>query len=139
MEKYIYYIFLIPSCLFAYKFGGVPEKKVSILFLISSFVTTFFVSNNNDFHSIKWDLFGIDLSLAIFLIVISLSADRYWTMAISSLQIVSAAMHPAFALSESKMAFAYAIAMIFWSYPMIIILIIGAMRYQQRLFKFKII
>jgi hypothetical protein len=136
MEQYFYTLALTSCCIYGYLKGGMPERLVSIIFLISSIASGIFTINHSTYISIEWGLFFIDITLAIFLVCISLSADRYWPMWLSALQIVSALMHPAFGMSEHKSPFAYVIATVILSYPMLAILMIGTYRYQLRKINF---
>jgi hypothetical protein len=133
MESVIFDIVLLLSCLVAWRRGGTPERAAAAL-LFSAAALSWLVlgDGKHRFSHAEWGLFGIDFVLAISLVTLALRADRYWPMWLSALQIVSVLMHPAFGLSQNKMAFAYAIASIFWSYPMMLILMVGSMRHYVR-------
>jgi hypothetical protein len=133
MERVIFDTVLLFSCFIAWLRGGSSEKAAAAL-LLSAAVLSWVVMDHGkaNFSKPEWGLFVVDFALAIALITLSLRADRYWPMWLSALQIVSLLMHPAFGISQNRMAFAYAIASIFWSYPMMLILILGTIRHSQR-------
>jgi hypothetical protein len=133
MERLVFDIFLLVSCVIAWFRGGDPEKKAAIMLFLAALLSWIVVERGeNMFSHVEWRLFLVDLALAIALLVLAISADRYWPMWLTAFQIVSLLMHPAFGLSQSKMAFAYAIAAIAWSYPMLMILIVGTIRHRRR-------
>jgi hypothetical protein len=133
MEKLVFDAFLGISCLVAWLKGGQPERVAAVLFVFATLLSLAVVSSGGEmFGAIEWGLFFVDLCLFITLVALSLASDRYWPMWLASLQMVSVWMHPAFGMTESKMAYAYAVASIFWSYPMLIILVIGALRHDRR-------
>jgi hypothetical protein len=133
VDKMAFFSTLLATCFYAWNRGGKPERVAALLFITAAVVSTMLASNDSVlFSNIEWGLFFVDILLAAFLIWLALSADRYWPMWLSALQIVSVLMHPAFGFSQNKMAMAYAIASIFWSYPMMLILILGTIRHSQR-------
>ncbi len=133
MEQILFFGALFVSCLTAGILGGGPERIAAALLAIAGVISTLIAgSEASIFSQIEWGLFLVDSVLALFLVLLALATDRYWPMWLSALQIVSALMHPAFGLSVQKLPFAYAIATIIWSYPMMMILMIGTVRYRAR-------
>jgi hypothetical protein len=136
MEQIFFFSVLLLACLFSWQCGGGPERIAALLLTIAALVSTLIAGHGSSmFTKIEWGLFGVDSVLALLLVWLALSVDRYWPMWLSALQLVSVLMHPAFGLSQNKMAFAYAIASIFWSYPMLFILVIGSIRQYRRVRK----
>jgi hypothetical protein len=134
MEQIVFFSLLLVACLTAWLQGGRPERIAAVLLATAAIMSTLVAGRGSSiFSQPEWGLFGIDSVLAVLLTGLALSVDRYWPMWLSALQIVSALMHPAFGFSQTKLAFAYAVASIIWSYPMLMILIFGALRHQRRL------
>lgn len=134
MEQLIFFVILGVSCLIAGLRGGPPERIAAFLLGLAAVLSTLLAGRNGAaFSHTEWELFGVDFALLVALVALALTADRYWPMWLSSLQFVSVWMHPAFGLTESKMAYAYAVANIIWSYPMLLILVLGALRHHNRL------
>jgi hypothetical protein len=133
MESVIFDTMLLFSCFVAWLRGGTPERAAAALLFSAAALSWIVIGDGKrGFSHAEWGLFIVDFALALSLIGLALWADRYWPMWLSALQVVSVLMHPAFGLSQSKMAFAYAIASIFWSYPMLFILILGSIRHYKR-------
>jgi hypothetical protein len=133
MERLAFDSLLLFSCIIAWFRGGDPEKKAATMLFSAATLSWLVVDHGATmFSQIEWRLFIVDFMLAVALLILAISADRYWPMWLTALQIVSLLMHPAFGLSQSKMAFAYAVAVIAWSYPMLIILIVGTIRHTRR-------
>jgi uncharacterized membrane protein len=133
MQQVIFFTALALSCLTAWFRGGTPERLGALLLATAAVVSTLVAdSGSYPFAEFEWGLFAIDSILFLTLVWLALSADRYWPMWLAALQLVSVWVHPAFAFSQSKIAFAYAVTSIFWSYPMLMILAIGAVRHHKR-------
>lgn len=133
MDQFFFFTALALSFGTAWFRGGVPERLGALLLVTAAIFSTLIAdSETYPFSKFEWGLFAIDTILFLTLLWLALLADRYWPMWLAALQLVSVWMHPAFAFSQSKMAFAYAAASIFWSYPMLIILAVGAVRHHKR-------
>jgi hypothetical protein len=132
MEQLIFFSTLAISSVIAWHRGGAPERVAAVLFILAAFASTLIVRGPHMFAEVEWGLFTVDFLLFAALVALALISDRYWPMWLASFQLVSVCMHPAFGLTTSKKAFAYAIASIIWSYPMLLILVLGAVRHQRR-------
>jgi hypothetical protein len=133
MEQSIFFSLHTLSCVIAVKYGGVPERIAAALLATAAIVSTAIVGSQiTMFSELELGLFIVDLVLFLTLLGLALSADRYWPMWLAALQLVSVWAHPAFAFSQSKMAYAYAVTSIFWTYPIQLILVIGAVRHHKR-------
>ncbi len=133
MEPFISLSFLVLTCVVAWRLGGPPERMATLLLATAAILSLFVASSGATlFTEIEWGLFAVDGILAAGLVWLALWADRYWPLWLASLQLVSLCMHPAYIMSQHKMAFAYAIACIVWSYPMLAILALGAWRHAAR-------
>jgi hypothetical protein len=133
MQQFAFDLFLAGVCFIVWQRGGKPERIAAALFVIAGFGSWIFVGKGSSiFSSTEWGLFAIDFCLFLGLVALALSVDRYWPMWLASLQFVSVWMHPAFGVSETKMAYAYAVASIIWSYPMLLILALGSLRHHAR-------
>jgi urea transporter len=133
MEQVFFFSVHIFSCTVSWVRGGIPERVAAILLTVAAVISTLIVRNQETmFSDIEWGLFATDTILFLALVMLAIYSDRYWPMWLASLQLVSVWMHPAFNFSQNKMAFAYAIASIFWTYPMQFILVSGALRHHRR-------
>jgi hypothetical protein len=133
MENIFFLIVLAVTTGVAWSRGGLPERAAAVMLATAAIVSGLIAGNaESKFSALEWGLFATDSALFFALLGLALWADRYWPMWLAALQFVSVWMHPAFGLSQHKMAFAYAIATIFWAYPMQMILVVGTLRHHRR-------
>jgi hypothetical protein len=127
-------ILLVFCCTYSAALGGMPEKAGSAM-LVSAALLSWgaILFSSEPYVQIELVLASIDLSLLIALLALALYSDRYWPMWLTSMQLVTIWSHPAFGIASQKIPFAYAVASMVWSYPMLILLAIGTYRYRNRL------
>ena len=71
------------------------------------------------------------LTFAAFTFV-ALTSDRFWPLWVSGLQLTTSMGHVLKGIETSLLPIAYAAALRFWSYPILIILTVAVWRHQQR-------
>jgi hypothetical protein len=77
------------------------------------------------------DLF-VDSAVLVAVVTIALLSDRFWPLWVAGLQLVDSFSHVLKALDMTLVPRAYAAAERFWSYPILVILFIGAWRQHRR-------
>jgi len=129
-----FYGFFLVCSVYALWRGGAPERAVAIAFLIA-FVATAAVNlpMARRFYTVSTGVFLVDLILFAILVVIAVKADRYWPLLVASLQAVTVAAHLAKFADPELIRRAYSIMIAMWSYPQLLLLVIGAVRHQERL------
>ena len=132
MDAFLFNIMLLASCAIATFRGGAPEKIASGLLLTSGVLSYLSGANPHGFQHVEWDVFGIDCALLAALFVLAMRANRYWPLWITSMQLATVFSHLALAALNTRMPWAYATAETIWSFPMVAILAIGALRHHTR-------
>ena len=74
--------------------------------------------------------------LIVALIVVALKADRLWPMALAALHLDATAVHILKLFDSEVIQVTYAVMIVMWSYPMLLILAIGTLRHRRRLARF---
>ena len=74
----------------------------------------------NNYGHTETGLLIIDVVLLIGLLVLALRSDRFWPMWATAFQFVAVIVHVASLTETGNFAWAYAVALIFWSYPIVI-------------------
>ncbi|MFA5963586.1 MAG: hypothetical protein WC804_06175 [Sphingomonas sp.] len=135
MRIAIFYLLLMGSCGYAIWRGGAPERITGWL-LIAAAMLTLVVGHPAQYSRLELGMFLIDLALLIALVVIALKADRLWPMVLAALHLDSTAVHILKLFDTELIRVTYAVMIVMWSYPMLLILAIGTLRHQRRLARF---
>jgi hypothetical protein len=135
MRVVIFYLMLLGSCGYAIWRGGPPERTAGWL-LIGAALLTLAVGHPTQYSHIELGVFVIDISLLIALIWVALKADRFWPMVLAALHLDSTAIHILKLFDADLIGVTYAVMIVVWSYPMMIVLAVGTLRHQRRLAQF---
>jgi hypothetical protein len=136
--RLIFFNLLLFGCFFyAWLRGGGPEKAASAILLVGSLVTPLLLSQFAvRFTSVEVGVLGVDTIVLAGLLLVALFAERYWPLWVVALHIVGIAAHGVRMVDPTIMRWAYGFALAFWSYPMLLLIIFGTWRHQQRLARF---
>jgi hypothetical protein len=129
---------LLFGCLFyAWLRGGGPEKAAATILAVGSLVTPVFGSDFAvRFSSVEVGVLVVDIVVLAGLLLVALCAERLWPLWVVALHIVGMAAHGVRMVDPTIMRWAYGFAIAFWSYPMLLLVIVGTWRHQQRLARF---
>ena len=83
-------------------------------------------------QSVEWGIFVADLILLVILLAVALHADRFWTLWLVAFHALGTGGHLVRGLDHGIAPIAYAILLASWSYPMILLLVIGTARHARR-------
>lgn len=125
--------FLAASCAVSWKWGGLDEKLAAAGFVVATVASN--LANTSHYGHTETGVLVIDVMLLVGLMVIALRSDRFWPMWATAFQIVAVTVHIASLTETGDFAPAYAVGLIFWSYPVIIALMVGTWmeaRYRSR-------
>ena len=111
------------SCGIGFRWGGLDEHIASIAFLVATVATKLFTESN--YVSTETFVLLIDLVLLGGLFILALRSDRFWPMWAAAFQLVGTTVHLASMVETGNFAWAYAVGLIFWSYPVLIALGVG--------------
>ena len=84
------------------------------------------------YSSIETGVFAVDLMTLAAFTFVALTTDRFWPLWVSGLQLTTSMGHVLKGLDVGLVPLAYAAALRFWSYPILIILALGTWRHQRR-------
>lgn len=84
------------------------------------------------YSSIETGVFAVDLMTLAAFTFVALTTDRFWPLWVSGLQLTTSMGHILKGLDVGLVPLAYAAALRFWSYPILIILALGTWRHQRR-------
>ena len=124
---------LLACCGYALARGGRPEKLCAMMMLVATaFTMAIFPEVKGRFAELEVGLFAADLVLLLAFVGLALAADRYWPMWISSMQLVAVMSHVVGAILGERVPLAYAVAVVLWSYPMVVMLALATYRHHVR-------
>jgi hypothetical protein len=114
---------LIATIAMAFRWGGLDERITAIGFFVATLASN--ASNASLYGHTEVGILAVDVVLLVGLIVLALRSDRFWPMYAAAFQLVAVTVHIASLAEQGNFAWAYAVALIFWSYPVMIALIAG--------------
>lgn len=137
LNTMVYLALLIACCGYSFMRGGAPERVGAAIIAIGSVLTYVAMSNPaTNYRSVEADAFVVDLACLVAFLILALRAERFWPLWITALQIIGIAGHAVKLADPGTIRQAYAFALAFWSYPMLLLIVLGTWRHQQRLARF---
>jgi hypothetical protein len=132
-----YYTLLLLCWSYAALRGGAPERIGATVILAGSLLTLATLSTrSSSYGSVETGVFVVDLACLTAFLVLALRAERFWPTWVAALQLLGTSGHLVKLVDPTLLPRAYAFAAIFWTYPMLLLLVLGTWRHQQRLKRF---
>lgn len=88
------------------------------------------------YGSVEVGVLVVDVVALLAFLVLALRAERLWPLCVTALQVIGAAGHAVKLVDPQIIPSAYAFALRFWGYPMMLLLVFGTWNHQRRLAKF---
>ncbi len=114
---------LAGSCGVAWRWGGRDERLAAFGFLLATLVSRLIDGSN--FGHTQIGVMAVDAALLACLVALALRSDRFWPMWAAAFQLVGTTVHLASMVETGDFAWAYAVGLIFWSYPVMLALAVG--------------
>lgn len=119
--------------------GGAPERLTACVLLVGiSSSMAFRVPHETRLGNINLEVWITDLVVFAGFLMIALYTERYWTIWISSFQLVQLISHLPELLIPQLLPSVHTTIISLWVYPMLIILTVGTWRHLQRMRTFGI-
>ncbi|KQO06836.1 MULTISPECIES: hypothetical protein [unclassified Sphingomonas] len=131
---WIFYSIQLAASAYAILRGGAPERLTGLALLLAA-VSTGIVERNvpSLFSGLELGVMIVDLMLLAVMIGITLSADRFWPAWVTALHALGTGAHLARAISPDVIRLVYALLSAAWSYPIVLLLVIGTARHSRRI------
>jgi len=113
---------VLATCGIGFRWGGFDERLASFAFVVATSLS--WLAPTNYLHT-ETIVLLIDFALLTCLIMLALRSDRFWPMWAAAFQLVGTTVHFASMTETGNFAWAYAIGLIFWSYPVLVALGLG--------------
>jgi hypothetical protein len=137
LNTIVYLVLLIACCLYAGLRGAAPERIAAAIIAVGSILTyAVMPTAATSYNDVRLDAFLIDLACLVGFLILALRAERYWPLWVTALQIIEIAGHGVKLADPDVIRRAFAFALAFWSYPMLLLIALGTWRHQVRLAHF---
>jgi hypothetical protein len=129
----IFWIVLFATCGYALWRGRRYERIAAIVFIAATIVSILMRSPlQGRYHGVEASDLVIDTAVLAAVVAIALVSDRFWPLWAAGLQLVDSMSHMMKAVHAELLPHVYGAAERFWSYPILLILFIGAWRQHRR-------
>ncbi len=133
MAPIVFRILLLLVVLYALAKGGREERHVAIICAVGALVTSLVISPLAErFEGLEIQVLLVDVAVMAGFLLVALRSDRFWPLWVAGLQLTTLMGHSLKQLESDLIPQAYAAALNFWAYPIVIILAIGTWRTQLR-------
>jgi hypothetical protein len=122
-------LLLLWACGYALVRGSPDARIVALVCVVANFASYALVSR---YSSLETGVFAVDLLAFLAFAIVALMSERFWPLWVSGLQLTALLGHILKAAQTHLLPIAYAAALHFWSYPILIILAVGVWRSQRR-------
>ena len=130
----LYWLVLPLCCGYALWRGRGDERVVAAACLLASAATYLILSDKlGGFHVFEGGVLAVDIATFAAFVTIALTSSRFWPLWVAGLQLTTLLAHVFRIISSDLIPIAYAAAGRFWSYPILLILVVATWRHQRRL------
>ena len=113
--------------------GKSDERQVGLIFVVGVIATELVLpAPAVRFASVETHLLLVDIAVFLGFTWVALRSERFWPLWIAGLQLTAIFGHMLKAVDVGLFSRAYAAALVFWAYPMLLILALGTWRGQRR-------
>ena len=128
----LFWLLLLVSCGYALWRGRKYERIAALVFVTATILSVLGHSPRLRYVEIERTDLIVDSAVLFAVIAIALASDRFWPLWAAGLQLVASISHLMKAIHADLLPHVYGAAERFWSYPILVILFIGAWRQNQR-------
>lgn len=130
----IYRALMYGACGYALWRGRTDARIVAGFFLVGNFATLTLRSHLvTEYSTIEAAVFIVDIICLMAFTYAAMISDRFWPLWVAGLQLTTSFGHILKAADSELVALAYAASLRFWSYPILLILVIGVWRGHRRI------
>lgn len=133
MAPNLFRVLLVLVALYALLRGKRDERQVGLIFVIGVIATELVLPPARErFASVETRLMFVDLAVFGGFLWVALRSARFWPLWMAGLQLTAMFGHLLKAIDVELFARAYAAALVFWAYPMLLVLAVGTWRNERR-------
>lgn len=133
VRLFLYHLLLVGACGYALIRGRTDARIVATVFLAGDIATYALRSQvAGGYSTVETAVLIVDVLAFLGFTYAALISDRFWPLWVSGLQLTTSMGHVFKAIDTHLLPLAYAAALRFWAYPILIILLIGTWRSRRR-------
>lgn len=133
MLPQFYWTLLFAILFYALVRGGTEHKIAAIGCVVATFATRLMKAPfSTRYYDLEVGVLAVDVSLFALFLAIALRSQRFWPLWIAGFHLVTVLAHILRALKVDLIPSAYALAVQFWSYPVLFCIGIAIWRSQRR-------
>lgn len=133
MSPILYWTLLVFACGYSFYRGGGHERVVALVAVAGTFATISVHSPLSErYANVEAGALLVDCAVLAAFVAVALVSDRFWPLWVAGLQLTTSLAHFLKAVEIDLMPQAYAAAARFWSYPILIILVVATARHHRR-------
>ena len=133
LPRYIFWAILLSTFAYALWRGRTDERIAASVCVLASIATRFAISPLTErYTSVEVGLLLIDGAVLAAFVALALRSRRFWPLWVAGLQLTSSLSHLMKVVELDLLPRAYAAAAVFWSYPILLIIVIGTWRTHRR-------
>lgn len=121
----IYYSLLLLVVAVAFRRGDRETRIAAGICLVASLLSAALVQDEDRLES---GIAFVDLTVLASFVTIALRSERFWPLWVAGLQLTTSVSHLLIILQPTLLNLAYHAAMRFWSYPILLIVVVAALR-----------
>lgn len=114
---------LLLCCGIAWRWGGSEERMTAVGFIVAIVASNIFTDGS--YAHTESGVLIVDVALFGGLLLLALRSDRFWPMWAAAFQMVGTMVHLASIPQSGDFAWAYYVALMFWTYPVCVALAAG--------------
>jgi hypothetical protein len=123
----LYWCLVLLVLILALRRGDRDTRIAAVICLIASAAT---VLLRQLFSPAETEIAILDVTVLLTFVVIALRSSRFWPLWVAGLQLTTTLAHGFRLLTPGLVDIAYQTALRFWSYPILLIVIVAALRSQ---------
>lgn len=133
MNIIFYLSLLTASCGYALWRGDRDARVAAIVCVVATALTVALLTPGpSRYQFVEGGAMAVDLATLAAFVTLALTSRRFWPLWIAGLQLTASAAHALKLFDQSLVPLAYAAAERFWSYPILLIIAVGAFRAHRR-------
>lgn len=133
MAPNLFRILLAAVALYAFLRGSRDERIVGVVLVVGVIATHLaWTPVHQRFAGLETGVMLVDIVVFLGFLWVALQSERFWPLWIAGLQLTTILGHLLKAADAGLFSRAYGAALMFWSYPILLILAIGTWRGERR-------
>lgn len=133
LPKQIFWGIVVLICAYAWLRGRSEERIAATICLLATVATHFLISPLHErYTGVETGLLLIDVAVLAAFVAIALVSSRFWPLWAAGFQLTVSMSHMMKAVDFALLPKVYAAAAIFWSYPILLVILVGTWRTSRK-------